>query len=40
MAVYTLRGAILVDHDLLFRNLLGLGMTFRACNARVTPGQG
>jgi hypothetical protein len=40
MAVYTLRGTILVDHDLLFRNLLGLGMTFRARNARVTSGQG
>jgi len=40
MAVDTLRRTVLVDDDLLFCNLLGLCMAFRALNARVTSGQG
>ena len=40
MAVDALRRTVLVNHDLLFCNLFGLCMTFRALNACVTSGQG
>jgi len=40
VAVDALRRTVLVNHDLLFCNLFGLCMTFRALNACVTSGQG
>lgn len=39
MAVYALRRTILVNYDLLFRNLLRLGMALCASHGGVTTGQ-